>query len=614
MSTAQKVLQKLSGYSMHGRGPEYRSRSPFRAESDDPSFSLLIEDDEHGTWLDHVTNRGGSLYELAEHFGIETPKRVQVESSKRPYTSMADYAAFKGIPVEALQEAKWREVLYMDRPAIEFNTAGGRRWRFLDGNKPKFISEKGYKACWYGLVRAVHLAKETQQPLVICNGEPSVIVAQHFGVAACAITGGESKNIAPELLHELTETWKGEIVIAMDCDTAGNTGASKYAEALTAVGAKFKIVDLMLSSGGDIADFCKLHTTDTVKALNALGAVKVKAQPVNVDDKTLKQVLAELTAATKEDESLDELLARAQKEIDRLALIAKGAGVVSAKSLVDELHKEFEEAIKRKGQVPGFRSGMPSLDVLAGGWQKGRLYVFLAATGVGKSTVTSSIVYPFIRQGRGLIIPTETTAKVWLNKMAAYRAGVTTDAIEDGRVAQDKLSALAGAWGTLESDNVNFLQEKSPTPAQIIANVRANAYDWIVIDSLSNLNDPTARAIFDNVSSAADLAAELSVMGICVIATAQVGRNLEGRKIRKPEINDGKGSGRIEENADVVFGLYRHDLEVLRGQAEAMPDVYQEGTINIECLKHRHRGASEGRNVQPLFIGGMGIYENGATK
>lgn len=615
MSTAQKVLQALAPFELKGRGPEYKCNSPLRAGSDSGGFSLVIEGDEHGAWNDFPTGESGSLYELAERLGIETPKRVQVESSKRPYSSMADYAAFKGIPVEALRAAKWEEVRYMDRPAMKFETKGGTRWRFLDGEKPKFISQSKYKSCWYGLTRAVDMAKATGQPLVICNGEPSVIVAQHFGVPACAITSGESKNIPEHLINELVGTWKGEIIIALDCDTAGRNGASKYAAALEAVGANYRIVDLMLSDGGDVADFCKLHTTGAAAAIQQLGMVKVKAQAAKPDDRPLKQVVSELAAAVKGDEPLEELIARTQIEIDKLAMISSNATVVSAKSLVDELHREFEEAVRRGGAVPGYSTSLPSLDKLAGGWQKGRLYVFLAATGVGKSTVAASITFPLIRQGRGLIIPTETTPKIWLNKLAAWRAGVRTDEIEFGTASQDKqkLARLEGAWGTLESDNVNFLHEKAPTPAQIIANVRANQYDWIVIDSLSNLRDPAAKAIFDTVSSAADLAAELAVMGHLVIATSQVGRNLEGRAIKKPGINDGKGSGRIEENADVLFGLYRHGLLVDRGDAD-LDERFPSNTVNVECLKHRHLGASEGQSVQPIFIGGMGVYESGGGK
>lgn len=612
MGTMQAVLSALAGFGLQQRGNEWRCRSPYRPDSDSPSFAVHFDDDEHGAWIDHAGGTSGSLYELATHLGIETPKRIAVESSVRQYSGLADYAMQKGVGAGVFEAAKWREVVYQNRPALEFPTKGGKRWRFLDGNKPKFISQVGYKPCWFGLNGAIDKASANGSAVVICNGEPSVIVAQHFGVAACAITSGESKSIDPQLLEELTSKWQGEIIIALDCDEAGKRGAQKYAQALQAAGAKWRIVDLMLTDGGDVADFCKLHEFGAQKAIEALGAVKVKPPQIEVDDKPLKRVLSELALAVRSDSPLEELLAQAQQQLDRLTLAAAGADVETAQSMVDRVLEQFDTARRAGGKIPGYKTNLPSLDKIAGGWVKGRLYVFLAATGVGKSTVSASITMPLIGQGRGLVIPTETTPENWFRKLVAYHAGVTTDMIEDGTVNDpQKVERIERGLVPLITPDLTFMREKAPTPAQILAKVRQGGFDWIVIDSLSNLRDPAAKAIFETVSAAADLAAELAVMGHLVIATSQVGRNLEGRAIRKPGINDGKGSGRIEENADVLFGLYRHDLEVKRAGADPLPE-FPEGTINIECLKHRHRGSSEGAAVQPQFNGGMGVYERGA--
>ena len=55
MSTAQKVIDALASYKIKSTGKnEYRSCSPFRADSDSPSFALKIQDDEHGSYYDHV--------------------------------------------------------------------------------------------------------------------------------------------------------------------------------------------------------------------------------------------------------------------------------------------------------------------------------------------------------------------------------------------------------------------------------------------------------------------------------------------------------------------------------------------------------------------------------
>lgn len=264
-STREAILGYLQGYELEEKGGEYHCNSPLRPGSNSHAFTIRFEDDEHGAWYDFPGGEGGSLYELAKRLNIPLPERASVESSKRLYKDLEEYAAFKGVPVEAFVLAQWSsEPIEKDgRPALKFPTKTGERYRFIDGEYPTFKSSWGYTACWYGLDRAVKVAAETHQPLLIVNGEPSVVVATHFGLAACAITGGEAKNIPAGLVEELKTKWSGSVSIALDCDEAGLRGAEKYVRAIPHAIA----FDLGLGKGGDIADFCKLHTVDVGSAL-----------------------------------------------------------------------------------------------------------------------------------------------------------------------------------------------------------------------------------------------------------------------------------------------------------------------------------------------------------
>lgn len=256
---SDEVLSKLAPYDLHNEhGNNYRCNSPLRAGADGKSFTLRIDGPMEGAWYDHRDATGGSLLSLAEKLGIEIPKRIDVKSSRIKYKDLAEYAAFKGVPVEDFIMAGWEPQLskWKNRPGLKYQTRTGVRIRFTDGENPKFSSQTGYTACWYGLDRAIGLAKKYNRKLVIANGEPSVIVAQHFEIPACCITGGESKNVPPILISELMQKWQGEIIIALDCDEAGLKGARKYVEALKG---KAVAVDLNFSKGGDLADLCKLH-------------------------------------------------------------------------------------------------------------------------------------------------------------------------------------------------------------------------------------------------------------------------------------------------------------------------------------------------------------------
>lgn len=283
MTTWTSIQSYLDRYGLKPDGADHwRCNSPFRPGADSMSFRVKVAPDgEHGTYFDHTSEEKGSLYELAAKLNIQTPKKLRdVEPTKRAYRDLAEYAAVKGVPPKAFTDMHWKAETstVKGRPAIEFPTRGGKRWRFIDGEKPAFISEPGYRRVWYALEKAVKLAKETNQPLVICNGEPSTIVAQYFGVAATAVTSGEKGDFPAELISQLKNTYSGEVVIALDCDYKGVTSALKLVKQFEANGFKARSVDLGMGEAGDLADFCKLYQGESAAQLAQCAGIQAQAE------------------------------------------------------------------------------------------------------------------------------------------------------------------------------------------------------------------------------------------------------------------------------------------------------------------------------------------------
>lgn len=256
------ILKALEAYGLKqkGRG-EYRCKSPFRIDSDSDSFTYNTL---KGIGHDMVTDTGYNDYQLAQQLGIELPEdsgRIQVADTRRVYRHLADYTREQGAPVEAFQHAGWHESTFQGRACFAFPTATGERYRFSDGDKPKYKSQEGYKECWYGLDKAIRMNKGM---LVLCNGEASTIVAQHYGVPAFCKTAGE-RRINDALMQEFeSRNYGGRVWLALDCDKTGRDAAARIkAEQMP----EAVIIDLGLGDKGDLAQFCKLHTQDALAAL-----------------------------------------------------------------------------------------------------------------------------------------------------------------------------------------------------------------------------------------------------------------------------------------------------------------------------------------------------------
>lgn len=255
-------------------------------------------------------------------------------TSKRSYSSLADYAAQQGIPEAAFMASGWRLTTYKGRPALQYPTATGNRWRYLDGGDKRHDSPFGYKPSWYGLKRAIELSTD-HKPLVMVNGAAGVIVAQHFGIPAFAVSDGEQRKIPEPMLVELKTAWSGEILVALDCDQTGQQSAAKRTRQLLDAGWIARAVNLQLGKNGDIADLCKVYRAGTFDHLQTLPEIapaapqqaykpREGATPLTSSDERAKRIAAKWL-----DNNLSELARTTSgRRITLLKVATKISGLV----------------------------------------------------------------------------------------------------------------------------------------------------------------------------------------------------------------------------------------------------------------------------------------------
>jgi hypothetical protein len=241
-------------------GRQYRfESSPFRAGSNSKGFVLTIsKDGEYGAYKDHVSGEDGSLYELSDKLGIERPQKPT--EARRGYSGLADYAQAHGVTAEYLQSFGWQETTKDDRPALVFQTDTGPRWRFTDGDEPRYKSPYEYQSCLFGLDNALAIRQQNGLPLTTCNGEISTLSAQQYGIPAICITGGSERAWPDHLIGQLSEVYTGPLVVALDCDIKGRKAAPEQRDKFIQAGyTDVRAVDLELTDKGDLADLCRLY-------------------------------------------------------------------------------------------------------------------------------------------------------------------------------------------------------------------------------------------------------------------------------------------------------------------------------------------------------------------
>ena len=188
------------------------------------------------------------------------PKNQTVKPKGRSFASIAEYAAYQGAPEAAFTNAGCTVVQHKNAPHIAFPCADGiNRLRRMD-QKAWYPQKSGATPQLYGWRRALQIRVQIsdKDPLVLTNGQTSVIVAQHYGMAAFCLTDGENKQIPDSQLKTIkSELDKGiTLYIAKDNDNAGEQGTKEVLTQLWQYGAQVKTIQFQGEPGYDLANHC----------------------------------------------------------------------------------------------------------------------------------------------------------------------------------------------------------------------------------------------------------------------------------------------------------------------------------------------------------------------
>jgi replicative DNA helicase len=185
----------------------------------------------------------------------------------------------------------------------------------------------------------------------------------------------------------------------------------------------------------------------------------------------------------------------------------------------------------------------------------------------------------------------EMTAEQLVLRMLCSRSRVNLRNITSGFLAERDFPKLTGTAGKLAAAPL-FIDD---SPALSILQMRAKArrmhqqhgIKLFIIDYLQLLHSTSRRTenrqqeIADISGGVKALAKELDVP---VIVLAQLNREVEKEKNRKPRLSDLRESGAIEQDADLVGMLYRATNEDDDG-----PDPSQEALpVNLLIAKQRN--------------------------
>jgi len=316
---------------------------------------------------------------------------------------------------------------------------------------------------------------------------------------------------------------------------------------------------------------------------------------------------------------VDALMDEVERDILRISESRVDQKSNTIKELVKKAITQIEDFHQRQGMLTGVATGFTDLDKMTSGLHAGEMIVIAARPSMGKTSLAMNIAeHVAIDQKLPVgVFSLEMTSESLVLRMLCSRSRVNLRNVRDGFLAERDFPKLTGAAGKLANAPLFIDDSSGLSVLQLRAKARRMAQQYgiklFVIDYLQLLHSTSRRAenrqqeIADISNGVKALAKELSVP---VIVLAQLNRELEKDKSRKPRMSDLRESGAIEQDADLIGLLYKPSSgDDEEGSAGGGGEDQDAVAVNLLIAKQRNGPTGD---VNLTFLKSITRFENAA--
>jgi replicative DNA helicase len=259
-----------------------------------------------------------------------------------------------------------------------------------------------------------------------------------------------------------------------------------------------------------------------------------------------------------------------------LAAVAGSARAADFVGIVPGLQAYLEQlsiAYERDPNQPLESGRLPTtyrdLDrYLRGGFSRGDLVILAGRPAMGKTALSMEIVgrAASIFKLKVAVFSLEMSVPQLLARMVSTTSGIPLATLDDARSLSSTQQDLLGrAFGQLAETNIVLDSAGSQTINAIRSKVRRQAarygLDLVVIDHIQMVHAPGQER--NRVAELGEISRGLKALAmeqnLAIVALSQLSRAVENRQDKRPILSDLRESGTLEQDADVVLGLYRDE-------------------------------------------------------
>lgn len=254
-----------------------------------------------------------------------------------------------------------------------------------------------------------------------------------------------------------------------------------------------------------------------------------------------------------------------------------------------------EAPARTSAALYAIRTGLRELDAVLGGLRPGQLIVVGAETGMGKTGLVNGFARnAAVTQNASVaVFSMEMTGEQLAMRMLASEARINSRLVARQDLTEEQWIKLFHALAMLDYADIYIDTTARVKPGDIhkkcLKLAKERGLDLLIIDHLQIMeaDRPTGREVSDLTSITQALKALALTFNIPVVLCSQLNRANNGSL---PSLRDLRGSGSIEQDADVVLFLFRAAKHVQREEWEkthTADQPYPVGMADLLVAKQR---------------------------
>lgn len=293
-----------------------------------------------------------------------------------------------------------------------------------------------------------------------------------------------------------------------------------------------------------------------------------------------REIGEELTE-TAGEESTDplQMLTETARRLDDLTAEKRSGALLSGAELTCDFLSEVEAA-QKQGAV--FRT-FPMLDRFTGGFQPGRMYIFAARPGVGKSALGVALAQMLAKKHRVLYVSAEMSPDEIMARIISSRTAIPYSVIKGGgELTAEQWGDIAAATNSVDFSKLTINKMAKIDVSRIGVWARQCDAEVIFVDHVGLL-DGAGKSEYERLTAiSVGLKRLARVLHVPMIVQSQFNRTAATSD--DPGLHQLRGTGALEQDADVCVLLNR-DME-----NQPRPGEPQDFILNIAKNRHGRTG------------------------